>query len=159
MAVDLLQSKRIETSDEAAERLFYARGWTDGLPIVPPTPERVLRTLQGTDREPDEILGAVPPKFGEATVKKIAINAVMAGCGPEHLPVVLAAIEAMLEEQFNLYGCQATTHVVAPLVVVNGPIGEELDIACSYNCFGQGHRSNAVIGRAIRLVLNNVGGA
>jgi hypothetical protein len=159
MAVDILQSKRIETSDEAVERLFYARGWTDGLPIVPPTPERVLRMLEGTDREPGEVIGGVPPKFGEATVEKIAINAVLAGCGPEHLPVVLAALEAMLQDQFNLYGIQATTHVVAPLVVVNGPIGEELDIACGYNCFGQGHRANAVIGRAIRLVLNNVGGA
>ncbi len=159
MTTEVLQSKQMEVAEEAVDRLFYARGWSDGLPVVAPTPERVTRLLSGTDRTPDEVIGAVPPKFGEATVEKIAVNAVMAGCGPEHLPIVLAALEAMLEEVFNLYGIQATTHMVAPLVIVNGPIAEEADISGGYNCFGQGHRGNAVIGRAIRLVLTNIGGA
>ena len=153
-----LQSKTLEVPEDSLDRLFYARGWTDGLPVIAPTPERVMRMLQGTDLAPDHNLGPVGPKFGEATVEKIAINAVMAGCGPEHLPVVIAALGAMLEKKFNLYGCQATTHIVSPLVIVNGPIAEELDIECGYNCFGQGHRANAVIGRALRLILMNVGG-
>jgi hypothetical protein len=159
MAVDVLQSKRLDIVEEAIDRLFYARGWSDGLPIVPPTSERVLRMLRGTDRAPNEVIGAVPPKFGEATVEKLAINAVMAGCGAEHLPVVIAATEAMLAEELNIYGIQATTHAVAPLLIVNGPIAEELDISGGYNCFGQGYRANAVIGRAIRLILTNLGGA
>ncbi|MDE3075221.1 MAG: hypothetical protein KGJ86_07305 [Chloroflexota bacterium] len=141
------------------DRLFNARGWSDGLPLVPPTPERVHRILTGTDRQPSEVLGSMPPRFGEATVEKIAINSLMAGCGPEHLPVILAAVEAMLADEFNLYGCQATTHVVSPLLILNGPIVSELGASGGYNCFGQGHRSNALIGRAIRLILTNVGGA
>ena len=159
MSVEGFLSKPLEVAEESVDRLFYARGWTDGLPVVPPTLERVSRMLQGTHRTSSEIIGAVGPKFGEATIEKIAINAVMAGCGPEHLPVIVTAVEAMLEKKFNLYGCQATTHVVAPLVLVNGPIAEELDIASGYNCFGQGKRANAVIGRAVRFVLTNVGGA
>lgn len=154
-----LQSNRLELNEEAVERVFYGRGWTDGLPIIPPTPQRVLHMMKGTDRAPGEVIGNVPPKFGEATIEKIAINAVMAGCSPEHMPVITTALEAMLAEQFNLYGIQTTTHVVAPLIIVNGPLASELKIASGYNCFGQGHRSNAVIGRAIRLVLTNVGGA
>ncbi|MCC7396738.1 MAG: hypothetical protein IT455_06690 [Planctomycetes bacterium] len=149
----------MEVEEDDVERLFYERGWSDGLPIVAPTPERVLRALAGTDLPPGHVIGGVGPAFGEATVEKIAVNAVMAGCGPEHLPVVIAAVQAMLDERFNLYGCQATTHVVAPLVIVNGPIAEELDVASGYNCFGQGHRANAVIGRAVRFVLTNIGGA
>ncbi len=158
MSTATFLSNRLEVAEESVDRLFYARGWTDGLPVVPPTPERVSRMLQGSHRAPAEIIGTVGPKFGEASIEKIAINAVMAGCGPEHLPVIITALEAMLEKKFNLYGCQATTHVVAPLVLVNGPVAEELDIESGYNCFGQGKRANAVIGRAVRFVLMNIGG-
>ncbi|MER3419161.1 MAG: hypothetical protein C4290_00950 [Chloroflexota bacterium] len=100
----------------------------------------------------------LPPRQGEATVERIAINAVMAGCRPEYLPVVIAAVEAMADPDFNLDGVQATTHPVAPLVIVNGPAARELGINCGYNCYGQGTRANATIGRAIRLILMNIGG-
>ncbi|MBI2909159.1 MAG: hypothetical protein HYX92_16055 [Chloroflexi bacterium] len=142
------------------DRLYYGRGWTDGLPIIPPTEERVLKMLKGTKRDAQELIGAVPPKWGPATTEKLAINAVMAGCLPEYMPVIIAAMMAMIEEQsFNLYGVQATTHPVAPLVVVNGPIAKKLDMNSGYGLFGPGARANAAIGRAIRLILVNVGGA
>jgi hypothetical protein len=114
--------------------------------------------LEGTDRDRDEVIGVLPPRQGEATVEKIAINAVMAGCLPEYLPVVIAAAEAVAQPDFNLDGVQATTHPVAPLIVVNGPLAKRLAINSGYNCFGQGFRANATIGRALRLVLMNVGG-
>jgi len=140
------------------DALYQERGWTDGLPIVPPTEARVKAFLNWTDREPHEIVGVLPPRQGEATVEKIAINAVMAGCKPEYLPVVITAIEALADPLFNLDSVQATTHPVAPLIVVNGPIARELEINGGYNCFGQGFRPNVTIGRAVRLVLMNVGG-
>jgi len=146
-----------ETSDLI--EVCYQNGWTDGLPVVPPTPERVERMLNGTDRAPDELIASVPPKWGRATVEKIAINAVMAGCQPAYLPVVLTAVEAMTSEPFNLHGVQVTTSHVAPMVVVNGPIRKKLDINDSFNLFGQGWRANATIGRATRLVCANIGGA
>jgi hypothetical protein len=155
-----LQSKRVRSQNslEAINRLYYARGWTDGLPIIPPTEERVWDMLAGTRRRPDEVIGKVPPKWGECTVEKVAINAVMAGCLPEYMPVILTALEAMLDPAFNLYGIQATTHPVAPLVIVNGPIRAPLDLNGAYNAFGQGWRANATIGRALRLILMNAGG-
>jgi len=137
---------------------YQARGWTDGLPIVPPTEARVREFLKLTRRDPREIVGVLPPRQGEATIEKIAANAVMAGCKPEYLPVILAAIEALADPLFNLDSVQATTHPVAPLIVVNGPIARELEINGGYNCFGQGFRANVTIGRAVRLVLMNVGG-
>ncbi len=140
------------------DALYQERGWTDGLPIVPPTDARVKAFLNWTDREPHEIVGVLPPRQGEATVEKIAINAVMAGCKPQYLPVVIAAIDALADPAFNLDSVQATTHPVAPLIVVNGPIARELEINGGYNCFGQGFRANLTIGRAVRLVLMNVGG-
>jgi hypothetical protein len=140
------------------DALYQERGWTDGLPIVPPTEARVAACLRWTDRDPREIVGVLPPRQGEATVEKIAINAVMAGCKPEYLPVVITAIEALADPRFNLDSVQATTHPVAPLVVVNGPIARELGINGGYNAFGQGFRANVTIGRAVRLVLTNVGG-
>ncbi len=157
MSLDL-SSDRLEFEEATLQDEFYARGWTDGLPVVPPTPDRVARMLVGTARMPRDVLGAVPPKLGTATVEKIAVNAVMAGCAPPHMPVIIAAVEAMLQPEFNLGGCQATTHPVAPLLVVNGPVAEELGIASGHNCFGQGSRANAVIGRALRFVLTNIGG-
>lgn len=137
---------------------YQERGWTDGLPIVPPTETRVHELLKHTTRDPREVVGVLPPRQGEATVEKIAANAVMAGCRPEYFPVVLAAIEALADPRFNLDSVQATTHPVATLVVVNGPIARRLGIQSGYNAYGQGFRANVTIGRAVRLVLMNVGG-
>jgi hypothetical protein len=137
---------------------YQERGWTDGLPIVPPTEPRVREFLRQTDRDPREIVGVLPPRQGEATVEKLAVNAVMAGCRPEYFPVVLAAVEALADPLFNLDSVQATTHPVAPLLVVNGPIVRRLGLNAGYNAFGQGCRANVTIGRAVRLVLTNVGG-
>ena len=143
---------------EEIDAHYQERGWTDGLPIVPPTEPRVREFLTRTRRDPQEIVGVLPPRQGEATVEKIAANAVMAGCRPEYLPVVLAAIEALADPLFNLDSIQATTHPVAPLVVVNGPLAPALGLQAGYNAFGQGFRANVTIGRAVRLVLMNVGG-
>ena len=137
----------------------YKNGWTDGLPVVPPTPERVESMLSGTDRDPDELIAAVPPKWGRATVEKVAINAVMAGCKPAYLSLILTAVEAMTNEQFNLHGVQVTTSHVGPMLIVNGPIRKQLEINDGFNLFGQGWRANATIGRALRLVCTNIGGA
>lgn len=149
----------ISKDADIQQSFFYNKGWTDGLPVVLPTPDRVRQMIGSVDREPDEVLGLIPPAWGESTVLKVAINAVMAGCLPSYFSVVLAAVEALLEEKFNLYGVQTTTHPGSPLVIVNGPLARELDINCKGNCFGQGWRANATIGRAVRLVLQNVGGA
>lgn len=143
---------------EDANEVLYREGVTDGLPVVPPTRERVDAMLDGVDRDPDDVVGVIPPKYGDATVEKIAINAVMAGCEPEYMPVLVTAVEAMTEEQFNLYGVNATTHPVAPMLVLNGPVVDELNVNYGYNVFGQGWKANATIGRAVRLLLVNVGG-
>jgi hypothetical protein len=143
----------------AVSEYFYRRGCTDGLPVVPPTPEAVDRMLAWTDRPRDEVVARLAPRWGLATVEKIAVNAVMAGCRPEYLPVLIAAVEALAAEEFNLYGIQATTHPVAPLLIVNGPIARELELNAGHNAFGPGNWANATIGRAIRLILLNVGGA
>ena len=143
---------------EEIDALYQERGWTDGLPIVPPTEAAVREFLRWTDRDPREVLGVLPPRQGEATVERIAANAVMAGCRPEYLPVILAGIEALADPLFNLDAIQATTHPVAPLLVVNGPIAREIGLNAGYNAFGQGFRANVTIGRAVRLVLMNVGG-
>ncbi len=137
---------------------FVRRGWCDGLPIVPPTPERVRVMLATVSADPARSLGLMPPLWRDCTVEKIAVNAVMAGCLPEYFPVVLAATRAMLEPAFNLYGVQATTHPVAPLLVLNGPAAERIGMHAGSGCFGPGFRANATIGRALRLVLMNVGG-
>jgi len=143
---------------EEIDALYQERGWTDGLPIVPPTEAAVREFLRWTDRDPREVLGVLPPRQGEATVERIAANAVMAGCRPEYLPVILAGIEALADPLFNLDAIQATTHPVAPLLVVNGPIAREIGLNAGYNAFGQGFRANVTLGRAVRLVLMNVGG-
>jgi len=154
-----LRSRRLEAADhfEAVE-LFFARGWTDGLPILPPTEERVEAMLATLDRDPGEVVGVLAPRYGKATLEKIAINAVMAGCRPAYFPVVVAAIEAIADETFNLNGVQATTHVAAPLCIINGPVRRTLHINGGANCFGQGFRANATIGRAVRLCMINIGG-
>jgi hypothetical protein len=156
-----VDAARLEVSEDFEEmnRIYYERGWTDGLPIVPPTEDRVARMLGATKRQPDEVLGVFPPSGNEATVGHLAINAVMAGCLCEHLPVLIAIVEAMLEKQFGLSWIQATTHPVAPLVIVNGPVRKRLSFNSGSGLFGPGNRTNALIGRATRLILLNVGGA
>ena len=153
------QSTALEIDEtEDLIEVCYQNGWTDGLPVVPPTPERVERMLSGTDRDPNELIAAVPPKWGRATVERVAINAVMAGCKPEYLPLILTAVKAMTSEQFNLHGVQVTTSHVSPMIVVNGPIRKELEINDGFNLFGQGWRANATIGRTLRLICANIGG-
>jgi hypothetical protein len=136
----------------------YERGWSDGLPVVPPTQERVLEMLEGTTREADEVLGLMPSNLDVCTVEKVAINAVMAGCRPEYLPVVLAAIEAVLDEDYCLHGTLATTRFVGPVVIVNGPIARRIGMNGKGNALGQGNRANATIGRAVQLAVRNIGG-
>jgi hypothetical protein len=151
--------ERIRLPDAwAAIEHFFRQEWSDGLPVVPPTEALVARMLEATRRDPREVVGLVPPRFGEATVESVAVHAVMAGCAPAYLPVVLAALEALLDPAFGLHGVIATTHVATPLLIVNGPITRELDINGGYNLFGQGWRANATIGRAVRLVIANLGG-
>ena len=145
-------------SGEDEMEAMFDRGWSDGLPLVPPTEERVLRMLTGTARNPQEVIGLVPSDLVPATVEKIAINAVMAGCKPEYLPVVLAAVEAVLDEPFAMHGVLATTMFVGPVVVVNGPIRREIGMNARGNALGQGNRANATIGRALQLVIRNIGG-
>jgi hypothetical protein len=138
---------------------FYARGVTDGLPVVPPTRERVAAAVAASGRPGDALVALVPPNFGRATVEKIAVNAVMAGCRPEYLPVVIAGVEAMCDDAFDLHGVSATTNSAAPLFVVNGPIRARLQINAGAGVFGPGYRANATIGRALRLIVRNLGGA
>jgi len=152
-----LRSIEVDDAPEAVLDAFVTREWCDGLPIVPPTADRV-RVMLG-DAEPERALGAMPPLWRTATLEAIAVNAVMAGCRPEYFPVIVAAVDAMLDPDFNLYGVQATTHPVAPLVIVNGAYGRRIGLHAGSGCFGPGFRANATIGRALRLILMNVGGA
>ncbi len=138
---------------------WFDKGVTDGLPVIPPTRERVQRMLGGTARDPAELVGEVPPNYGRATVEKVAINAVMAGCRADYLPVVLAAVEAACDPAFALHGMSTSTHFSAPLIVVNGPIRGRIGVNCSFGVFGPGFRANATIGRALRLIMINLGGA
>jgi peroxiredoxin len=148
---------RVPVDDDPFEFLA-AQGLGDGLPVVPPTEERVLRMLEGTSRSPSDVVAHIPPNLTPATVEKVAINAVMAGCLPEYLPVVIAAAEAACTDEFNLHGVLATTYFATPVIVVNGPIRDEIDVNCGRNMFGQGFRANATIGRALQLLVRNVGG-
>ena len=153
------RSRVIEgTEPDDPVEICYQRGWSDGLPVVPPTPERVLRMLGGTRRDPAEVLGQMPPDLAPCTVEKVAINAVMAGCRPEYLPVVLAAVEAALDPAFCMHGLLCTTYFSSPVVIVNGPITRRIGMNCGVNALGQGNRANATIGRALQLVVRNVGG-
>jgi hypothetical protein len=144
---------------EAINRLYRERRWSDGLPIVPPTQERVARMLSTTRRARDEVIAAVAPGYGAATVERIAINAVLAGCDPDYLPLLIAATEAVAAPEFNLQGIQSTTNPVAVWLIVNGPIVQRLNVNSTFNCLGQGAWANATLGRALRLILQNVGGA
>lgn len=154
-----LQARRIDVAEmEDVHEVMYERGWSDGLPLVPPTEERVMRMLGGTSRSPDEIVGVVPPDQAPCTVEKVAINAVMAGCKPEYLPVVLAAVEAACLDEFCMHGLLATTYFSGPIIIVNGPIIKEIGMNWSTNALGPGNRANSTIGRALQLVIRNVGG-
>lgn len=137
---------------------YESEGWTDGLPIVPPTEEAVARMLEYTDLDAATVLGQVPATRADATVHNVAVNAVMAGCKPEYFPVVLGAVRGVTVPDFNTFGIQATTNPVAVMVVVNGPIAHELGFNGKGNCLGQGYRANATVGRALRLCLINIGG-
>jgi len=149
----------VRGGDEDPVEALHARGVTDGLPVVPPTRARVDAAVAASGRRGDELVARVPPNYGRATVEKVAVNAVMAGCRPEYLPVVLAGVEAMCDEAFDLHGVAATTNFPAPLFVVNGPVRGRLQINCGAGVFGPGWRANATIGRALQLVGVNLGGA
>jgi hypothetical protein len=154
-----LSARKIEYPENADPmEVCFQRGWTDGLPVTPPTDERVIAMLKGTPRKPDEIVGRMPPNLAECTVEKVAINAVMAGCRPEYMPVLLAAIEAALEPVFTLHGVLATTYFSSPVIIVNGPIARRIGMNSGINALGQGNRANATIGRALNLIVRNVGG-
>jgi hypothetical protein len=166
-AFDPYAREPIETDDithipadaKGATDAYYRRGYTDGLPIIPPSDELVLETLAMLpNRSAREVIGLMAPRQGEVTLEALAINAVMAGCRPEYFPIVVAAVEALLDPGFNLLGVQATTHPVTPMLIVNGPARYELGFNLSGNAFGEGTQANATVGRAIRLILRNVGG-
>jgi hypothetical protein len=143
--------------DDAIEACFE-RGWSDGLPVVPPTDARILRMLAGTRRAASEVIGKVPPNLADCTVEKVAINAVMAGCKPEYMPMLLAALEAALEPIFTMHGLLCTTCFAGPIVIVNGPVAKRIGMNWGINALGQGNRANATIGRALQLIIRNVGG-
>jgi len=144
---------------EKAQDELAAAGLTDGLPVVPPTAERVARMLHECGFEPGEVLVVLPPSYNEATWQDVAINAVMAGCRPDYLPVVGAAVAAIAADEFNLLGIATTTGSATPLVIVNGPIVREIGMNAEANALGQGNRANATIGRAVHLALRNIGDA
>ena len=151
--------RELTLPEEEVYAEFVRRQWCDGLPVVPPTRERVAAMLAGARADGAESLGLMPPLWRDGTLEKLAVNAVMAGCEPAGFPVIVAAVQAMLDSEFNLYGVQATTHPVAPLLIVNGPVAQTVGLHAGSGCFGPGFRANATIGRAIRLILMNVGGA
>jgi len=160
MAAETLNSEAFtfDSADEALEA-YHERGWTDGLPIVMPTGERIQAMIAASSLPGSTPVGVVPPRWAEATVEHIAINAVMAGCKPEYMPVLIAGIEAVCTDEFNIHGVMATTMGAAPVMIINGPIRHKLDMNMKLGALGQGNRANATIGRAIRLVLLNVSGA
>lgn len=138
---------------------FYQKGFTDGLPIIPPTPERVERFYEYSARDPSEVIAVLPPRNGKASIEKIAINAVMAGCPPQLMPFLEHVIMAIADEKFNLAALNATTHPIAAAIIVNGPIKDEIGFNCSTGCLGPGNLANATLGRALRLCLINIAGA
>lgn len=154
-----LQARKIELAEsEDIMEACFERGWSDGLPVIPPTPLRVMRMLSGTDRAADEIIGDVPPDRIPCSIEKVAINAVMAGCKPEYFPVVIASVEAALQDRFCMHGLLCTTYFSSPVMVVNGPIVKQIGMNSGVNALGQGNRASATIGRALQLLIRNVGG-
>ena len=154
-----LHSRHVELASAEDEfESMFTRGWTDGLPVIPPTPERVLRMLTGTTRSPQDIVAIAPPNLVELTIEKIAINAVMAGALPEYLPWIITALEAVCNDEFNMHGVLATTMPVGPVIICNGPGTKAIGMNSGVNVFGQGNRANLTIGRAVQLTIRNVGG-
>jgi hypothetical protein len=153
------ETHTIPDDPDAIQDYLAAREWGDGLPVVAPTAERVEKMVAGSGRDPADEIAEVDPRKGVATVEKIAINAVMAGCLPSYMPLLVAAVEAVTAPEFNLHGIQTTTNPVAPLLVVNGPVRRQIDLNCERNALGPGRRANATIGRALRLILLHIGGA
>jgi thiol-disulfide isomerase/thioredoxin len=154
-----LSARRVDIAEAEDEfEAMFDRGWTDGLPVVPPTEQRVMRMLTGTTRQPTDVVAIVPPDLVEITVEKVAINAVMAGCKPEYLPWVIAGLEAVCNDTFNIHGVLATTMPVGPVIVCNGPGTRAIGMNSGMNVFGQGNRANLTIGRAIQLIIRNIGG-
>ena len=144
---------------DAVERL-HDLGCTDGLPVIVPTAARVERMVLASGQDPELVLGEMGPGKGIATIEKVAVAAVMAGCLPDYMPVVVAAVQAVIDPAFDLTEMQGTTHCTAPLIIVNGPAREWCGpIACGFGALGPGHRANACIGRALRLTMINIGGA
>ena len=160
MTSPALQSRRIQVRDsfEAIQDYCWEQGWTDGLPVVPATEDLVRRMLQGYGEDPSTSLGLIHPRNAQVTLEKVAINSVMAGCQPEYFPVVVAAVKAILKDEFNVAGVSSTTGGAAPAIIVNGPIADRLGINGDAGCFGPGFRANAAIGRAVRLIIRNVAG-
>lgn len=158
-AVSPAQCLALDDDFDAINEAFDAQRWTDGLPIAPPTPARVERMLAHSPLPRDTLIARIPPAFGAATVELLAINAVMAGLPPAAFPVLLAAVEAVVDPVFNLQAIQTTTNPVAVWLIVNGPVVERLGFNASFNCLGEGNRANATLGRTLRLVMRNVGGA
>lgn len=159
MQADRLSSRRWEVKDafEATE-LFHAKGWTDGLPIIPPTEDRVSEMLDAAGLDPDQSVATFVERRVQITAEKIAINAVMAGCLPGYMPVVVAATKAMLHPDFGPHGVLATTAGAAVMLIVNGPVTRRLGLNWGLNCLGPGNRANATIGRAIQLITRNLCG-
>jgi hypothetical protein len=153
----LLEVPSKQIANEDLVELYFERGWTDGLPVVPPTPQKIAAIIEILGGDPDFVECKIAPRWGSLTRQVLAINTVVAGCKPEYAPVVRAAVLALSDPLFNLNGVQATTHVAAPLVIVNGPIAREIGMNGGANAFGSGNRPNATIGRAIRLIMLNVG--
>jgi len=155
-----LRARTIEAPEEQDEFDAWcrARNLSDGLPLVRPTPARVQRYLRAAGRDAQALIGKIPPAFGPATVERIAIQAAMTGCDPRAMPVLIAAVEAICDPIFNLQGVQTTTNPAAPWLIVNGPVAAELGMNAGINCLGSGNWANASIGRALRLLLQNIGG-
>ncbi len=137
----------------------YDQGWTDGLPIIPATAKTVAEFVAASGRAAADVIATLPPRKGEATVEVIAVNAVMAGCRPDYMPVILAAIDAISDRGYPLEFIQVTTNPMTPFFLVNGPVRHKIDLNHGAGCLGPGWRANATIGRAVRLILQNVGGA
>lgn len=153
------RASRLEVSDEDDLDDYCARTFGDPLPVVPPTEARVARMLAATSLDPLEVIGRIAPNYGAATVEKIAANAVMAGCVPEMMRVLIPLVRAACDERFNMHGVQATTHFAAPLIIVNGPVRNELGFWSRQNVFSNVARANSTLGRALQLMLLNLGGA
>lgn len=157
MTPSALHSRRLETGDMASvQELFHANGWTDGLPVVPPTPLAVERCLAFSGHYPTDALGIEPVRARPILAEKLAINAVMAGCLPEHFPVVVASIKAILSDGFRVHGAVASTSGNAPLLIINGPIRQSMEAPGTFNVLGNADRATTVIGRAIRLAMINL---